>query len=216
MRDQAVEFRGPRRNTAGASWRPATYEAETEAEPEPLPPPFPVGARLLYVGDRVIRSAPGTSEVGVCLLRPGIEAQIVEAVPGTRGTGRVICVDDDGVDIVDRTRHGHNVWVNVLGQRRLIRAEASQEWAPLWGPFAVGDVVLDGTTSTGVVYAAGPQRFSVLWDSGHTGTHAQDCRVYRRFVAGTWGDRAKEEGVFAERRADLAARRAGSHPIRRA
>ena len=27
-----------------------------QSEPEPPPPPFPVGARLLYVGDRVVRS----------------------------------------------------------------------------------------------------------------------------------------------------------------
>jgi hypothetical protein len=156
----------------------------------------------------VVRSAPSTGKVGVRLLGPGTEVQIVEAVPGARGSGRVVYTDDDGFEVVDKTHHGHSVWVNALGQRRLIRAESAHEWAPLWGPFAVGDVVLDGAVFTGVVYAAGCQRFSVLWESGHTSTQAQDSRVYRRFVIGTWGDRAKEESVLAEHRADLVARRA--------
>lgn len=169
-------------------------------EPPPLSPPFPVGSKLVYVGDREVRAGSN----GLVLLRRGTVADVVDVHEGRRGSGRVEAVVD-GEEIRDRTRHGSSVWINAEGKRRLIYPEAAGEWASYWGPFEVGDVVAEGVGFTGVVVAAGPKRFTVLWCNTCTNTHRQDYQVIRRFYPGFWGDRdyAAEERRIAEHRDDL-------------
>ncbi len=176
----------------------------TTPEPPPLPPPFPVGACLIYVGERVVSSTPDIRRDSIRLLYPGLPVEVTEVRPGQQGTGEVLWTDDDGEEVVDRTRHGASVWVNALGQRRLIRANAhAGEWVPRWGPYAVGDVVAEDVTFLGIVCAAGPRTFTVLWGNGCQNRYDQDYRGIRRFTIGFWGDRAGELAVLAEHRQAL-------------
>lgn len=97
---------------------------------DPLPPPFAVGARIRYVGNRLVTTGldPRDSRV---LLGPGMEVEIVECVEGSRGTGRVEYVDDDGEDVIDSTRDGRSIYIVFDGhkhRRRSIDPQSARDW----------------------------------------------------------------------------------------
>lgn len=102
---------------------------------DPLPPPFPIGTRVRYVGNRLVTSGLDSADCYV-LLGPGMEAEIIECVAGSRGTGLVEYVDEDGEEIVDATRDGRSIYVVFNGDkyvRRAIYPENAREWCVLKG-----------------------------------------------------------------------------------
>lgn len=96
----------------------------------PEAPPFSPGTRLKYVGTRRLSSTDG-----VVLLEPGMIVLVDTTWPGRRGTGRKlfdedgpIVFEDTGEPILDETKDGYSVWINALGQGRIIRREDRSEW----------------------------------------------------------------------------------------
>lgn len=62
--------------------------------------------------------------------------------------------------------------------------------------YAVGDHVVSGSTYYGLVFAAGPMRFQVVWENGDESRHSQDYRGFRHVVDSDWqGDTDYEHRV---------------------
>jgi hypothetical protein len=59
----------------------------------------------------------------------------------------------------------------------------------LFGPFKVGEYVLEGATEFGRVFRAGPKRVWIIWANSYAtvSCHSQDTRVFRRVVGGPGG-----------------------------
>mgnify|MGYP001587428525 FL=1 len=92
-------------------------------QPEPKAPPFPVGTKLRYRGTQRVWASPA-----LLLLGPGIEVVIARVEHGLHGTGRVLHTDDDGYEVVDKTRDGRSVWINARGQGRIIWPDSAGDW----------------------------------------------------------------------------------------
>lgn len=98
----------------------------------PKPAPFPVGTRVRYLGKREAwRESVNGGPERQMLIFHGMEATIVDANPGRRGTGRCL---DEADEIYDETRDGHSVYQNADGARRVIHNEDAGQWEVLSGP----------------------------------------------------------------------------------
>lgn len=104
---------------------------------KPNPPPFPLGARVRYIGNAYSRDDKP-------LLQSGDIGTVTKVVESRRGTLDVLCVDDEGEEMLDKARDGRSVVTFPNGFTRSVEdpgnryALESKQQAPTHVPLEKG------------------------------------------------------------------------------